>query len=80
MGTRSSYPPRVPRAAWTPDEEQKKLIAAIKRAKKKWDEAEVEYKALLAKGGDAGIPVAHLSKELDVERKTIYRHLGRSMT
>lgn len=80
MGTPTRYPARVPRAAWTPDDEQKKIIAAIKRAKKKWDDAEVEYKELLAKGGDAGVPVAHLSQELGVERKTIYRHLGRSMT
>lgn len=80
MGTRTGYPSRVARAAWTPNEEQKKLMAAIKRAKRKWDDAEVEYKALLAKGGEAEIPVAHLAQELSVERKTIYRHLGRSMT
>jgi transcriptional regulator of acetoin/glycerol metabolism len=80
MGTRTGYSPRVPRAAWTPNEEQKKLMAAIKRAKKKWDDAEMEYKALLAKGGEAELPVAFMSQELGVERKTIYRHLGRSMT
>lgn len=70
----------MPRAAWTPDENQQKLLAAVKRAAKKRDEAEAEYRRILAQCGEAEIPVARLSEELQVERKTIYRHLGRSMT
>ncbi|MEV1013847.1 hypothetical protein AB0I89_24140 [Micromonospora sp. NPDC049801] len=34
---------------------------------------------LADKEGDA-VPIAHLAARLGVERKTVYRHLGRSMT
>jgi len=43
---------------------------------------EADYRAALAdlanpEGDD--VPVAHLADRLGVERKTVYRHLGRSM-
>lgn len=44
---------------------------------------EAQYKAALAAltspEGDA-VPIAYIAEQLGVERKTVYRHLGRSMT
>jgi transcriptional regulator of acetoin/glycerol metabolism len=68
------------KAPFTPDDHQKKLLAAVKRAAKKKEAADAEYKEALAQCAQANIPVLRLSEELGVERKTIYRHLGRSMT
>jgi transcriptional regulator of acetoin/glycerol metabolism len=45
-------------------------------------EIETEYKrklAALAAPDGHDVPVAHLAERLGVERKTVYRHLGRSM-
>jgi hypothetical protein len=80
VDTQTRYPRRVPRPPWTPDDDQKKLLAALKRAHAKMGDAEAEYKRLLAECAAADIPVARLADTVEVERKTIYRHLGRSMT
>lgn len=80
MGTRSTYPQRVPKPSFTPDEQQAKMLAALKRAHAKVAAADAEYKRLLAECADAGIPILTLAKTVGAERKTVYRHLGRSMT
>lgn len=81
MGTPTRYPARVPKAAFTPSEENQRKIARAKDAARRRDEADAEYRELLAElHNEDGVPVAHLAKEFDVERKTLYRHLGRSMT
>jgi AcrR family transcriptional regulator len=35
--------------------------------------------AVTDKASDA-VPIAHMAERLGVERRTVYRHLGRSMT
>lgn len=80
MGTTTQYARRMARPPWSPDDSQKKLIAAVKRAARKRADAEAEYKEALAAAAAADVPIARLAEELDVERKTVYRHLGRSMT
>ena len=62
------------------------VAARIKRVVelfRQQQEIEAEYKKALAEvadpDGDA-VPIAYLASQLDVERKTVYRHLGRSMT
>ena len=51
---------------------------------RQWLEAEAEYKRrlglLIDAGGEWKVPVAHVAERLGVERKTVYRHTGRSMT
>lgn len=84
MDTVTRYPRRVARQKWTPpnDEVNRRIEAAVTLLRQK-EEIEAQYKAALAAladpDGDA-VPIAHLSERLGVERKTIYRHLGRSMT
>jgi transcriptional regulator of acetoin/glycerol metabolism len=69
----------VARAAFEPNDEQKKLLVALKRAATKAAEADTAYRAALAAAAESGVPVARLAADLDVERKTVYRHLGRTM-
>lgn len=80
VGTPTRYPRRMAKPAFTPDDNQKRLLATVKRTAKKKEAAEAEYKQALADCAQADIPILRLSEELGVERKTIYRHLGRSMT
>lgn len=57
-----------------------RLLAALKRAAKRRDEAEAKYREELAACAGADVPIARLAEELDTERKTVYRHPGRSVT
>ncbi|MEU8334715.1 hypothetical protein [Micromonospora tulbaghiae] len=71
------------RPRWTPpNDDVAARIAAVVERYKRWHEAEAEYKALLAEVADHDrddVPIAYLADQLGVERKTVYRHLGRSM-
>jgi hypothetical protein len=84
IDTQTGYPQRVPRSKWTPpDEATAGKIAAVVERYRRWHEAEQEYKQLLAEVADPdgpAVPIAHLAEQIGVERKTVYRHLGRSMT
>jgi hypothetical protein len=80
MGTPTIYPRRMPKPSFTPDDNQKRLLAALRRAHKRAGDAEAEYKRILAECAAADIPVLKLAEEVGAQRKTIYRHLGRSMT
>ena len=65
---------------WEPTPEQRRILAAIKRAAAKRDEAEAAYRRQLAVGTEAAIPITYIAEALGVERKTVYRHLGKKMT
>lgn len=84
MDTQTRYPRRVPRPRWTPpNEEVAARIDAVVELHHRWHQAEVEYKAALAELADPDkddVPIKHLAERLELERKTVYRHLGRSMT
>lgn len=83
MDTQTRYPRRVARQKWTPDSDVDQRIRAAVRLFRKQQEIEAQYKKALGEladpEGDA-VPIAHLAERLGVERKTVYRHLGRSMT
>lgn len=84
MDTQTRYPRRVARQKWTPPtpavEQHIDDVVALYQG---MAEAERRYKEALAKltdlEGDA-VPIAHIADRLKVERKTVYRHLGRSMS
>lgn len=84
MDTQNRYPRRVARQKWTPPTpEVEQHIDDVVALHQGWADAERRYKEALAKladlEGDA-VPIAHIADRLKVERKTVYRHLGRSMS
>lgn len=82
MGTESAYDRRVPKARFTPNEETEREIDELVDLRHKAVEAEAAYRAKLAELAQPNgpVPIAHLADRLGVVRKTVYRHLGRSMT
>ena len=85
MGTLAGYPQRVPKSRYSPpsDEVAAEIEAAVELFKRK-QEIDARYREAIAKLADReegrGVPIAYLAAQLGVERKTVYRHLGRSMT
>ena len=83
MGTVDPYAERVPKQRYTPESEEiaarAERVAELYRA---WGAAEAEYKRLLSEvAKPAGpVPISYLAELIGIERKTVYRHLGRSMT
>lgn len=83
MGTPTGYAQRVPRAKYAPsNEEVAARIAEVVRLYHAWRALEADYKAALAAVHDPAkddVPVSHLAEQIGVERKSVYRHLGRKM-
>jgi hypothetical protein len=83
LGTESRYAQRVPTKRYSPPDDQvAERIEHVVSLFRKQQEDEALYKAALAevtdKEGDS-VPIAHIAERLGIERKTVYRHLGRSM-
>lgn len=85
MDTETRYPRRVARPKYVPPDERTaaeiERVAALYRT---WRAAEAEYKAAMTAvtdpDGEWDVPVAHMADKIGVERKTVYRHTGRSMS
>jgi hypothetical protein len=84
LGTPDRYAQPVAKPRYSPPNAD--VAARIERVvalHRRQQEIEAEYKQALAEitrsDGDA-VPIAYIATQLGVERKTIYRHLGRSMT
>lgn len=84
LGTPNRYAQRVPKPRYSPPTAD--VAARIDRVVELYQrqqEIEAEYKQALVDltqlDGDA-VPIAHLAERLGLQRKTVYRHLGRSMT
>lgn len=84
MDTGNRYPHRVPKQRWAPpNDEVNAEIEAMVELHRRQQELDAEYRQALAKLADPegrAVPIAHLAERLGMERKTVYRHLGRSMT
>lgn len=83
MDTQTRYPRRMPRGKWTPPTpDLAQGIDHVIALYEKWKADEAEYKRALAELAQpvGPVPIAHFAERLGVERKTVYRHLGRSMT
>lgn len=83
METQTSYPQRVPRQRWEPPNDTVAgEIDAVVALYEQQKAVMAEYKERLAALADpqgADVPISHLADRLKVERKTVYRHLGRTM-
>lgn len=85
LGTQNRYPQRVPKPRYSPPSDD--IAQEVDRAvalHRQQQEIEAAYKECLAKltnrEGPYKVPIAYMAERLGVERKTVYRHLGRSMT
>ena len=83
LGTLTRYPRRVAKPKYEPpNDETAARIARTVDLYRRLAEIEAEYKASLAVNADPdgdAVPIAYLAERLGVERKTVYRHLGRPM-
>jgi hypothetical protein len=84
LGTATSYPQRVPKSRYSPpSSDVAARIDHVVELYRRQQAIEAEYKAALADltkpEGDA-VPITHIAERLGIVRKTVYRHLGRSMT
>jgi hypothetical protein len=84
MGTQTRYPRRVARPKYVPpDEETAAEIDRVATLYQAWRDAEAAYKSAVTALTDPqgrDVPIAHFAAKIGVERKTVYRHTGRSMT
>jgi hypothetical protein len=84
LGTLDGYSRRVPKPRYSPpSEEVAARIDRVVKLHRRQQEVEAEYRAALAEVTDPAkdaVPIAYMAAQLNVERKTVYRHLGRSMT
>lgn len=83
LGTLGGYSQRVPTKRYSPPSpDVATRIDEVVDLFMRQQQIEAEYKRALAaltdREGDA-VPIAHIAERLGIERKTVYRHLGRSM-
>jgi hypothetical protein len=69
----------MPKPAFTPDEEQHRTLAALARLARRRASDDAELTRLIELADGQGIPVAAIAEGAHVERKTVYRRLGRPM-
>lgn len=74
------YEDGAPRRGFRPSAYQQERLALIRRAFDERNAARAEYLQAIRACGEAGVSVPHLAKELGVQRKTLYRQMGRSTT
>lgn len=81
MGTEGPYAVRMPPKKWEPDPALDQRIEKLVAMYRKIAEADTAYREELAQLAQpvGPVPIAHLAERLELERKTVYRHLDRPM-
>lgn len=69
----------MPRPAFAPDAAQRRILDALARLAERRATDDAKLTELVAEADAAGIPVLTIAESADVERKTVYRRLGRPM-
>lgn len=69
----------MPRPAFAPDTAQRRLLDALARLAERRTADDAELTDLITKADAAGIPILTIADKAEVERKTVYRRLGRPM-
>ncbi|MET8278338.1 hypothetical protein [Micromonospora sp. NPDC005174] len=69
----------MPRPTFTPDEAQRVTLDALARLARRRKRLDREADELMAKADGQGIPVSWIADTAQVQRKTVYRHLGKPM-
>jgi hypothetical protein len=69
----------MPRPAFIPDATQRRILTALARLAARRSEDEQKLTELVEQADAAGVPIAAIAQSANVERKTVYRRLGRPM-
>lgn len=69
----------MPRPTFTPSDAQRATLAALTRLARRRKKLTEETDALIAEADNQGIPISHIADSIAMERKTVYRHLGKPM-
>lgn len=69
----------MPRPTFTPSDAQRATLTALARLARRRKKLDEEADALIAKADGQGIPISHIADSAQVQRKTVYRHLGKPM-
>jgi hypothetical protein len=67
------------RPSFAPDAAQQRILAALAELATQRAADEARLTDLLRQAEAAGIPILTIAESADVERKTVYRRLGRPM-
>jgi transcriptional regulator of acetoin/glycerol metabolism len=80
-GKSYSYAVTMPRPKFSPTDDQRRAIEAVREAQRERERrqaaAKAEMRQALAYAVTLKVPVSVLAEELGVGRDTVYRHLGR---
>lgn len=69
---------RMPRPRWAPEnDEQRRAIAAAKRAARRADESEDLLWKAVAPALDLGVPASYMAEQVGRSRTTLYRRVQR---
>ncbi len=75
----NSYPVHMPRPAFAPDTAQRRILDALAKLAARRAADDAKLTELVEQADAAGVPIAVIAESADVERKTVYRRLGRPM-
>lgn len=67
------------RPIFSPDDHQARVLRKLRELASQRKDIEEATDRAIAEADQAQIPIAHIAKEAEVTRKTVYRHLGRPM-
>lgn len=70
----------MPRPTFTPDDAQRATLDALTRLARRRKKLDKETDELMSKAEEQGIPISWIADTAQVQRKTVYRHLGRPMS
>jgi AcrR family transcriptional regulator len=67
------------RAIFSPDDKQARILGKLRELAQQRKAIEEETDRAIVEADQARIPIAHIAKDAEVTRKTVYRHLGKPM-
>lgn len=69
----------MPRPVFAPDAQQRRTLDALARLAVRREADDAKLTELIAAADAQGIPILAIAESAAVERKTVYRRLGRPM-
>lgn len=69
----------MPRPPFSPDERQRPVLDGLARLAARRAKLDEQIDALIDEANGLEVPISVIAEKADMERKTVYRKLGRSM-